>query len=103
MCVHCSSIIKLLFHTQISNLFCETFSRKLPIMTCCTCGNLKIRTLKPSRFKNQSSDTLKLLDQNGNHQDGFIKQKIVALHHCGFKLDTVIVITIINEIVVTGD
>ena len=68
-----------------------------------TRGNLEIRTLKPNRFKNQSSDTQKLLDQNGNHQEGFIKQKTVALHHCGFKLNTVIVITIIDEIVVTGD
>ena len=24
-------------------------------MTCCTLGNLEIRTLKPDRFKNQSS------------------------------------------------
>ena len=44
-------------------------------MTCCTLGNLKIRTLKPYRFKNQSIDILKLLDQNYNHQQGFIKQE----------------------------
>ena len=49
-------------------------------------GNLQIRTLKPNRFKNQSSDTLKLLGQNCNHQQGLIKQKTVALHHRGFKL-----------------
>ena len=55
-------------------------------MTCSTLGNLEIRTLKLNRFKNQSSDTLKLLDQNCNHQQGFIKQKTVALHHQGFKL-----------------
>ena len=44
-------------------------------MTCCTLGNLKVRTLKPYRFKNQSIDILKLLDQNYNHQQGFIKQE----------------------------
>ena len=43
-------------------------------MACCTCGNLQIRTLKPNKFKNQSSDTLKLLGQNCDHQQGFIKQ-----------------------------
>ena len=38
-------------------------------MTYCILGNLEIRTLKPNSFKNQSSDTLKLLDQNCNHQN----------------------------------
>ena len=47
---------------------------------------LEIRTLKPNRFKNQSSDRLKLLDQNCNHRQGFIKQETVALYYCGFKL-----------------
>ena len=42
-------------------------------MTYCTLGNLEIRTLKQNRFKNQSSDTLKLLGHNSNHQQGFIK------------------------------
>ena len=55
-------------------------------MTYCTFGNLEIRTLKPNRFKNKFSDTLKLLDQNFNHQQGFIKQKTIALHHRCFKL-----------------
>ena len=54
-------------------------------MTCCDFGNLQIRTVKSNRFKNKSTDTLKLLSQNFNHQQGFIK-KTVALHHCGFKL-----------------
>ena len=62
------------------------FHENLVIMTCCTLGNLEIRTLKPNRFKNQSSNILKLLDQNRNHQQGFIKQKIITLHHGGFKL-----------------
>ena len=55
-------------------------------MTFYALGNLQIRTLKPNRFKNQSSDTLKLLGQNCNHQQGLIKQKTVVLHHRGFKL-----------------
>ena len=37
-------------------------------MTCCTLGNLEIETLKPNRFKYQSSDTLELLDQNCSYQ-----------------------------------
>ena len=41
-------------------------------MPCCAFGNLEIRTVKPDRFKNQFSDTLKLLGQNRNHQQGFI-------------------------------
>ena len=55
-------------------------------MTYCTLGNLEIRTLKPKRFKNQSSDTMNLLDQNSNHQHGFIKQKTAPVNHRGFKL-----------------
>ena len=54
-------------------------------MACCTFGNLEIRTVKQNRFKNQSSDTLKLFGQNWNHQQWFIK-KAIALHHRGFKL-----------------
>ena len=45
------------------------------------------QTLTPNRFKNQTNDTLKLLGHNNNnHQRGFLKQKIVALHHCSFNL-----------------
>ena len=55
-------------------------------MTCCTLGKLELRNLKPNRFKNQPKDTMKLLRQNCNHQQGFTKQKIVALNHRGFNL-----------------
>ena len=55
-------------------------------MTFHTFGKLETRPLKPNRFKNQSSDTLKLLGHNCNHRQEFIKQKNVAPHHCGFKL-----------------
>ena len=44
-------------------------------------GNIKIITLKPNGFKNESNDTLKLL----GHQQWFTKQKTVTLHHRGFK------------------
>ena len=47
---------------------------------------LEIRLLTPDRFKNQSSDTLNILDHNCNHQKEFVKQRTAALHHCGFKL-----------------
>ena len=45
-------------------------------MACCAFGNLQIRTVKPSRFKNRSSDTLKLLDQSFKNQQGFIKKQL---------------------------
>ena len=40
-------------------------------------SKLEIRTLTPSRFKNQSNDTLKLLERYSNHQQGFVKQKML--------------------------
>ena len=45
-----------------------------------------IRTLIPNRFKNQINDKFKLLGRNCNYQEGRLKQKIVALHRCGFNL-----------------
>ena len=44
-------------------------------MACRTFGKLETRSLKPNRFKNQSSDTLKLVAHNCNHHQVFIKQK----------------------------
>ena len=46
---------------------------------------LEVRTITPNRFKNQSGGTLKILANDCNHQQGFVKQKNIALHHCGFK------------------
>ena len=57
-------------------------------MTCCTFGRFEIRTLTPNRFKNETNDTLTLLGHNYNHQRGFLKQKIVTLHCCGFHLNS---------------
>ena len=39
-----------------------------------------------NRLKNQSSDTLNILGHNCSHQQGFVKQRTVALHPSGFKL-----------------
>ena len=54
-------------------------------MAFCALGNLEIRTVKPNRFKNQSSDTLKLLGQIIATINKGLLKKTVALHHCGFK------------------
>ena len=45
-------------------------------MACGIFGKLEIRTLKPNRFKNQSSDTLKLHGRDCNHQQGFSEQEM---------------------------
>ena len=61
----CSPIIQLLFHNKIWDLLMKLmFSNR----------NRKNQNFK-TRFKNQSTDTLKLLGHNCNHQQGFIKQK----------------------------
>ena len=62
------------------------FHKDFLVMACCTFGRVEIQPLTPNRFKNQTNDTLKLLAHNCNHQQGFVKQGNVALHHCGFKL-----------------
>ena len=64
----------------------RAFHKNSLSVACCTFGMLEIGTLTPNRFKNQFSDTLKLLEHNCNHQQKFVKQRTVALHHCGFKL-----------------
>ena len=42
-------------------------------VACGTFGKFEIKTLTPNTFKNQSSDTLKLLGNNCNHQQEFVK------------------------------
>ena len=68
---------------------------------------VEIRTLTPNRFKNQSGDTMNILGQNCNHQQGFAKQRTVALHS-GFKLKflnafnkSLLLVNFINVTVVT--
>ena len=51
-----------------------------------TFHSVKIRTLTSNKFKNQINDIFKLLGPNCNHQKGFLKQKIVALHDSHFNL-----------------
>ena len=51
---------------------------------CCTFSVFEVTTVTPSRFKKQSSGTLNILAHDYNHQQGLVKQKTVALHHCGF-------------------
>ena len=46
--------------------------------------NLEIRTLTPSRSKNETNDNLKLLGDNPNHVQRFVKQKIVTVHLSSF-------------------
>ena len=85
-CFH-SSPITHLFITKKSGLSISAhFYKNSLIVICCTFGRFEIPTLTPNRFKNQTNDTLKLLGHNYNHQWGFLKQKIVTLHRCGFNL-----------------
>ena len=62
------------------------FHKNSIIVTCSTFGRFEIQHLTPNRFKNQTNDTLKLLGHSYNHQRGFLKQKILTLHVCGFNL-----------------
>ena len=43
------------------------FHKNSQSVACCTFGMLEIRTLTQNRFKNQSSDTVNMLDHNCNH------------------------------------
>ena len=70
-------------------IFCSNtgaFHKNSLSVACCTFSMLEVGTLTPNRFKNQSSDTLNRLGHNCNHQQEFVKQRTVALHHFGFKL-----------------
>ena len=46
------------------------------IYQCNIFGRLKISTLIPSRFKNETNDALKLFGCNDNHWQVFFKQKM---------------------------
>ena len=80
-------LLQSFYFTQKLVLFYEgAFHENSLSMACDTFCKLEIRTLTPNRFKNQSSDTLKLLGHNCNHQQQFVKQKTVTLLLCDFKL-----------------
>ena len=73
-------------HQIIRALLYTNFSQISLIVTCYTFRKLKIRTLTPNDFQNQTNASLKLLDHNANHQKVIGTQNIIALHCCGFKL-----------------
>ena len=55
----------------------RVFHKNFLIVACCIFGKLEISTLTPHRFKNETNDTLKLLYLNYNHQQRFLKQKML--------------------------
>ena len=65
----------------VKNLHSPAFHENSLSVACCTFGMLEIRTLTPNRITNQSSETLNILGHNCNHQQGFVKQRTVALYH----------------------
>ena len=71
--------LKLLFHTTFG--IYSPFPQKFP-----NYGLLyhQIRIVTPNKLKNKTNDNLKLLGNNRNPLQGFVKQKIVAVHCCGF-------------------
>ena len=44
----------------------RVFQENSLIVACCSFGKLEIKTLAPNRLKNQTNDTLRLLDHNSN-------------------------------------
>ena len=86
ICVHSSPITHLVDHKKVRALHPSAFSQKFPNCDLLHFLQIQIQTLTPNRFKNPTNDTLKLLGHNYNHQRGFLKQKIVTLHRCGFNL-----------------
>ena len=86
-CVHSSSIIHVFDHKKKLALSISVgFHKNSLIVAYCTFARFKFRTLTSSRFKNQTNDIFKILSHNCIHQQGFLKQKIVTLHHCRFNL-----------------
>ena len=67
--------------------YAGAFHENSPNVACSTFGVLEVRTARPNRFKNQSKGTMKILVHNCNYEQGFVKQKTVALHPCGFKAE----------------
>ena len=75
------------FTQQFALFYAGAFHKNPLSMACGTFNVLEVRTITPSRFKNQSGGTLEILAHNCNHQQGLVKQKNIALHHCGFKAE----------------
>ena len=53
-------------------------------IACYNFGKLEIRTLTPKKIHKDPNYSLEILIHNHNHQQKFLRQKIVALHPCGF-------------------
>ena len=80
-------LLQIVYLTQKLALFSiGDFHKIFLVVKCCTLGRFEIWTLTPNRLKYQASDTFKLLYHKWNHQQGFVTQKIVALHCFGFNL-----------------
>ena len=63
-----------------STLFIAVAFLKNPlIVTWYTFRSIKIKTLAPKIFENETNDKFKLLGQNCNHRQERLKRKIVAL------------------------
>ena len=86
LCVHSSSIIQCLGHKKSALSIAVAFHKNSQIVAWYTFRSVKIRTLTPNKFENQTNDKFKLLGHNYNHQQGRFKRKIVALYRCGFNL-----------------
>ena len=75
-------LLQSFYFTQNLMLFpVGVFHENSLTLVCCTFRRFEIRILTPNRFKNQTNDTLKLLEHNCKYQQEFIKQKNIALHH----------------------
>lgn len=69
----------------IRTLLCMNFFSNFSNCELYTFPKLKIKTLTANSFKNQTNDSSKLLDHNGNHQKEIGAKDIIALYCCGFK------------------
>ena len=64
----------------------RVFNENSLIVACFSFSQFEIKTRTPNRFKNQTNDIFKLLGPNWNHQQGFLQEKVVALHRCDLNL-----------------
>ena len=77
------------------------FHKNLLSIACCTFGVFEVITIKPNRFKNESSDTVKTLAHNCNHQQELVKQKLSLSIIVGLRqnfLNTFIKIAVLGKI-----
>ena len=87
LCIHSNRIIYLCDHKKMTLSILVGLYKNYLIAACFTFCKFRNRTLTPSRFKNLSNNTFKLLGHNFNHQEGFIKQKNFTLHCPTFNIN----------------